>query len=440
MAKKIPAREEHRSAWLSAAGRLAAKQNLGLWLDHFVPWITGLSLGTALLVLILRTFGVDFEPVLLVYAGAILVLALSLALYLRNRFSDRMDGLVRLDYRLRLHNRLTSAYSGVGPWPARPEKVHDGMEWRWGRLLVPVAFGVIFLLTAMQIPISKPDFGGGTPDREPLAWSQAESWLEDIAEEEIIEQDVVEQYQEKIESLRSQEPEQWFDHGSLEAGESLRDNLEKGMFDLQTYLAAGRQLLEQASESQGMLSEGALEKMNSQYQEALQGLQNGMLPLDKATMAQLRNMDLSKMSQLSPEQLKRLTEKMGQCKGTLAQCLGMKPGGTKPAQLMRGKLGTSGQQFGRGGVTRGPGAAPLTLKEETDLGTNNLEGVTSQDYENAMMGDKLTERAANPEDQISEYQGLQQAGAVAETGQGGEAVWRDNLSAEERRLLQNYFQ
>jgi hypothetical protein len=348
---------------------------------------------------------------------------------------------VHLDYRLRLHNRLTSAYSGVGAWPPRPATVHDGIQWRWARLLIPVAFGVIFLLTAMQIPISKPDWGGGTPEREPLAWSQAESWLEDIAEEEIIEQEVVEQYQEKIESLRSQEPEQWFDHGSLEAGESLRDNLEKGMFDLQTYLATSRQLLEQASESQGMLSEGALEKMESQYQEALQGLQNGMLPLNKETLSQLQNMDLSKMSQLSAEQLKQLTQKMGQCDGTLAQCLGKKPGGSKLAQLMQGKLGTAaGSKPGRGGVSRGPGAAPLTLKEETDLGTNNLEGVTSQDYENAMMGEKLTERAANPEDQISEYQGLQQAGAVAETGQGGEAVWRDNLSAEERRLLQNYFQ
>jgi hypothetical protein len=111
--------------------------------------------------------------------------------------------------------------------------------------------------------------------------------------------------------------------------------------------------------------------------------------------------------------------------------------------LAQGKPGSqpgTGTNPSRGGVNRGPGAAPLTLKEAAELGTNNLEGVTSQDYENAMMGDKLTEQATNPEDQITEYEGLQQAGAVAETGQGGEAVWRDKLSAEERRLLQDYFQ
>ncbi len=461
MADNIPLQEKHRAAWLRQAGQFAMKHNLALWLDRFVPWATGFSVLMVLVILGLRTFRVPVEYALAGYAVVLGILGVGFALALKNVFSSRMDGLVHLDYRLRLHNRLTSAYSGVGPWPARPREVNDGSAWRWGRILLPLAAGAAFVILAVQLPVTFPEFQQNRPQSEPLAWSQTDDWLETLEEEQIVEQETLEQFQEKIESLREQSPDQWFEHGSLEAGESLRDNLEKGMFDLQTYLESARELLESAEAGQGQLTESTLEKMNAQYEEALKGLQNGITPLNKELMSQLRKMDLSQMNSLDPQQLQQMMEKMGQCEGGLGQCLGNKSGQDGMptlADYLGGKAGKQGlpvlagesMKPGMGGygegdgsngqISRGPGSVPLRLGEESDLGTQNTEGIQSHDYSNAIMGDLLGENATDPESEIEEYGGLQQAGAVQSTGEGGEAVWRDTLSAEERQLLQRYFQ
>ncbi len=54
----------------------------------------------------------------------------------------------------------------------------------------------------------------------------------------------------------------------------------------------------------------------------------GKLPLDEKMLAQLKNLDVSKLRQLSAEECKGLAEKMKQCIGTCSNgfCKGDKAG------------------------------------------------------------------------------------------------------------------
>ena len=98
-----------------------------------------------------------------------------------------------------------------------------------------------------------------------------------------------------------------------------------------------------------------------------------------------------------------------------------------------------GQMPGRGGVQRGPGPAPLFLgDEETNLGTNNIEGVENQDFSKAAPGQVLG--IGQAEHEIDETKtGPQQAGSVGSTGQGGDTIWRESLMPSEKAVLKRYF-
>ena len=93
---------------------------------------------------------------------------------------------------------------------------------------------------------------------------------------------------------------------------------------------------------------------------------------------------------------------------------------------------------GRGGIQRGPGEAPMFYGDESDLKTNNIEGVQNQDYSKAAPGEVLG--IGQTEHEIDETRtGPREAGAVKSTGQGGDTVWRESLMPQEKAVLKRYF-
>ena len=93
---------------------------------------------------------------------------------------------------------------------------------------------------------------------------------------------------------------------------------------------------------------------------------------------------------------------------------------------------------GRGGVQRGPGAAPMFFGDESNLGTNNIEGVQNQDFSKAAPGEVLG--IGETEHEIDEtVTGPREAGSVKSTGQGGDTVWRESLMPQEKAVLKRYF-
>lgn len=98
-----------------------------------------------------------------------------------------------------------------------------------------------------------------------------------------------------------------------------------------------------------------------------------------------------------------------------------------------------GTKPGKGGITRGPGTAPITLSDdETQLGTRKLEGVTNDDLSNAFPGDVID--IGESEHEIDEtIRGPKSAGAVESTGAGGDAIWKESLLPDEKKVLREYF-
>ncbi|RYD31154.1 MAG: hypothetical protein EOP86_18510 [Verrucomicrobiaceae bacterium] len=98
-----------------------------------------------------------------------------------------------------------------------------------------------------------------------------------------------------------------------------------------------------------------------------------------------------------------------------------------------------GEGMGRGGVSRGPGTGPLRFeKNESELGTSRLEHLESKDLSRTLPGDNLG--TTDTEHQLDKTPtGPSAGGNVASPGSGGDAVWRDRLLPEERRVLRDYF-
>jgi hypothetical protein len=105
-----------------------------------------------------------------------------------------------------------------------------------------------------------------------------------------------------------------------------------------------------------------------------------------------------------------------------------------------GQPGESGQPGGGAGdISRGPGTAPVNLsKDEKDLGSRNLEGVTNDDISRAQPGDLLG--IGDGQHEIDEARvAPTAAGDVQSEGQGGTAVWRESLLPDEKKVLKKYF-
>ncbi len=94
---------------------------------------------------------------------------------------------------------------------------------------------------------------------------------------------------------------------------------------------------------------------------------------------------------------------------------------------------------GKGGITRGPGTAPLTLSdEENDFGTNKNESVSNTDMSRAQVGNMLALQDGKHEVDKT-IKAPQSAGTIQNAGQGGEQVWRESLTPDEKAVLKRVF-
>ena len=94
--------------------------------------------------------------------------------------------------------------------------------------------------------------------------------------------------------------------------------------------------------------------------------------------------------------------------------------------------------FGRGGINRGRGDAPLFFGDEEDLKTNNIEGVKGNDLSRAVPSDVLGV-GETEHDNEQKPSVRQSGGQFSGKASGGETVWREALMPEEKALLKRYF-
>jgi hypothetical protein len=461
---------ELERTWRGYALRLIGQRNFALWLDYFVPLFSGLTLACAIIVLALRSLGGPAH--LALYSLPVLVLLGmgGICLFLWKRFDDTFDGLVQLDINQRLHNRLTSAHYGVGPWPNLPGRVNFNVKWRWERILPPVLCSIAFLWAAQAIKVTPNNPFRPKPTQQPIAWTQTDTWLETLKEEKLVDEKTLDEFEAKLGELKKDNAQDWYSHGSLEAGDNIKRDMEKGMLDLQQYLKQAQDILESARAAEGKMSEATLEKVEAQYAEAMKGLENGALPLDQGMMNELKTADPKAMSQMSKEQYNQMMQRMQSGQQKLSESLGNNGGqgqqGNGMAEMKSGKGqgqgkkkrhtvegeeegegegsgegegqgdGKEGEGPGKGGISRGRGDAPLTFEdEESHIGGTKDETLKSNNFERAMPGDLMGLSKTSPEVDPAKLGGPQGGGDLMSSGKGGEAVWRDTLTPEEREFL-----
>ena len=436
--------------WNRRAAALARRLNLGWWLERFNQLVlVGLVL-FAVALLAGRTWRADWMTpgtVGLVLGGLLLVLAAVAWLLGRRRFVDAGKGLVRLDEKLRLHNRLVSAAAKVGPWPELPPDPHGaaGFRWNLSRAWLPGLIALLLVAVAWWVPI--PERSASTAQVvEPSAWEQMEDWLATLEEEDLIEEEKIEELASRIEELRDQPEEEWFSHSSLEATDSLQQALGLEIRDLAEEMANLERNLSALQKFSSQMSEAAKEEARKEMEEALDALEGAGLPLNEALRKQLSEVDPSQLgketlSNLSQEQLESLQQQLQKGSGALGSMEGLPEMGEGMGMGMGEGMGEDGdgEMPGAGGITRGKADAPIFFDDKADdLGTDNLERVTNDDFSKAAIGEVLG--LGETEREIDENAtGPVAGGAVGSAGKGGEAVSRETLLPDEQAVLKRYF-
>jgi len=443
------------AAWQRATRRLTRQINLGWWLSSWLPLAAVIGLVGMVALLYARWRAAAATPWV---AGGI-ALAFAVAGVVawwqsRRRFETPAASRVRLEEAFGLHARLTAASNGVGPWPASPSAgdARWPVTWQWQRPAATVGFITAMLAASAWVPMA-----GAVPARthtieKPTDARIVEQWIEELQTVELIDEQSADEVTGRIKELTERPADEWYEHASLEAAGTLK---EQTAADMQT-LADNVVAAERAAEAlQAMQATSPLrESLAADLQNAIQALEvGGLQPAGdlSALLGELRPADLG---QLSPEQLadlaKRLAanraalrEALSKCQGfNLAECEGLCEADCEPCGECEGcKAGKACLKPGRGGLTRGRGDAELTFGEENQLGTTRAERLDQAvDAERAAPDAVLAVVDGAHDVDESSYTGPTAGGGIAAMGDGGVAVEIETLLPAEQAAVKRFFQ
>lgn len=416
--------------WRRRAAWTAFRYNAGAVLAAFLPLGIGWSICFACTTLILRRNG-TFAPVAWLWYGAGLLLGVAAAWrWSRRHFYTAADARVRLERHLGLHNRLTAAAAGVGSFPPAQDAT-DGLIFRWRRV-VALAVGAAALLAATALVPMGGSTRASTPTTQPMAWTQTAGWVDALKKDETVQDAALEELRERVDQLRKQPTEDWYGHSSLEAGDNLRDQTAQSIAGLQRDLQSALGALDAAGKFGDQTPVLDQKAANEALASALKGLEMGNLPLNKDLLGQLKEANLSGLKSLTPEQMAALRKRLAQGTKVCKACLGDKPG-DREAMILASLMVPGG----KGG---GKQSAPLHLDDKpADLGSKTTESVSNPDLSRALPGDVVGVSKGEHTVDRNAATSPTSGGAITSTGQGGEAVWRNDLTPAEREVLQRFF-
>jgi hypothetical protein len=416
----------NREFWVGTARRLALRRNAAACSDAFLSGALWITVAAALGMLAVRMMGLDTRVLWWAWGGA-LVLAAGLAAIFaaRNPFTLR-DALARLDEVERLHNRLISAMENIGPWPARRAGVRDTVRWNWQRLSVPVLTGALMLAAVSQVELPKIT-AGARPSEEPIAWAQLDSWIKTLDQAKILDQPALDKLKEQVDDLRRQPQQDWYSQSSLEAGDALQQQTGQSLRELEENLEKSADLMAQARQAAPM-DAAQMQALADSLKSAAQGMVSGNLPLNKELAGKLRNFDPSSLKSMTPEQMKALEQRLGSGAKVCSQCVG--------SNAVKG-TGRRGQfPSGRPG---GGGPAELGLDQQPEnLHTKRLEGASNDDPSRALPAEVIAIAKGKHNVNTTPASPVS-GGGISSAGEGGDVVWRDALTPDERQVLQKYF-
>lgn len=449
--------------WEHAIRALARRVNFLGWLDRAAPgfFVVGTVAGFAAYAL--RRVGSEGGEGGLAPGVAVGLLVAGGAAWWRARktFFKAADARALLEHRLGLDSTLSAAAAGVAAWPA-PRPVPATLRWRAPHTLGWLAGALALGLAGVVLPVPERDpFDYTRATEKPPALAQAEEWLEQLAQQEVAKPEDVEKLVEQARGLGERTPEERYSHSALEAADTLRAQTAQAIRGLGANLEEAAAALAPLERPAGQLSDEELGEVAARLGEALRGLQEGPLSAREELAKKLGSAaNAAGLRSLSAEQAKQLRQQLakagraatgvlgaqgqgaqiatadpnsrvkpGQCSG---KCNGSKSGGTCDGSCEHG--------MGSGGVQRGPGHAPLYFRDEaSDAGAGLTETVSGEDLSRAALGELLGMERGEHEFDPKQAGGPMAAGAVAAPAMGGEVVWVDRLTPQERAALKEFF-
>ncbi|MFD2256667.1 hypothetical protein ACFSSA_08265 [Luteolibacter algae] len=445
------AESKQQAFWVQRAKKLSHRINFAWFLQTLsAPLLITAALGAVITLAIRREM--PAMPPLYIGLGlgcvifAVALICLRLAW---SRFESVAQALVRIEADSGMNNALSTANCGLIDWPEPPNHRIESLGWHLPRAIIPPVGALALLALGLFIPISaKPD-ETPPPSREPQAWSQIDSQLEQLAEDAAVDSEYLEEMQKRLDQLRSQEEEDWFSHASLEATDSLEQTQNSNVEDLQKNVSEAENALEELGENPEQMSGEQKQKLAEDFESALEAIQNGAMKPNPELLDQLSNLDPENLGKLSPEQLSQLKEGMKKLRESLEKS-GVGENGDWSEELLGeggengegesrsgGKEGAEG--YGSGGIQRGPGHDPNVLGDEKEaLDTGELTGLEAKDLSKAMPGDLL--QLQDGKHSVDEDPTAPVEGGEGSRGKGGDRVWKDSLAPDEQRALKKYFE
>ncbi len=445
--------QSYPAFWEGKALSLQRLVNAGWWWTHFTRGFTAGAVLAACGLVGARLYDVETRWIW----GALGLWALAWGGWsfrsARGKFIDLRAAFSRLDVAKGLNHALVSAMDGVGPWPRPQRTLRNPLQWNLQPALIPPLLWAFLLATAIWIPVGRPAGGDPIARQEPAAWSEISTFLEELKQEDLVEEEALKSLEEQLAALREKPEESWYRQGSLETTDQLRAEVEREARKMLRNLQQTAALMEAARVAGDAMSPDIRDHMQEALREMLDELGQGTLPLSEEMLAQLRQIDLSQLDQLSPEDLKQIEETLsGQC-DALGQCMlaGGMPGEEGDPGFGEGEEGGEGAEDGiallmammgespSGRPGEDGGSAPMRLGETApDAEARNPFALSNEDLSRTATGDLLALAEGEHDDEATEIS--RTGGRIAAPGGEGEAVWRENVLPAEARILQQYFQ
>lgn len=433
----------NRDHWLATAKRVSRKVNFAWWLETLSAPLLIAAVGGAVVLLVVRRGFPNIEPWMLAASAGGMVAALALGCWARasRKFEQPGQSLVRIEAAMRLRNSLSAASADVAPWPPPAERIDAGLAWQWPRLLVPPLGALVMLAAGLLIPITARSLNPAGPPEQPQAWKQLSAELDQLTKEDVVDEKYLEDTRKKLDELKSQEEEQWFSHSSLEATDSLKKSHRAEAERVERELGRAEKALANLEKNAGASNQAEKNRLMEEFDQALQGLQNGAMKPNPALLEQMKQLDLKDMAKLTPEQIEQLRENLRKHSESMKNGKGEGEGEDWSDELLAGEgEEREGEGPGKGGVDRGPGHSPGVLGKEKDpLETGALTGLEAKDLSRATPGDLLELQDGEHEVDQSPSE-ISQSGNTDATGKGGDRVWRDALDPAEQRTLKRFFE
>jgi len=421
--------------WQSATRRLAREINVGWWISWWVPMAVAIGLVGMFAMLFVRWRGGASGMVLVGIVIALSAAGVVAWWRCRSRFESMASARVRLEDSLGLKARLTAASAGVGSWPARPADTSFmwPVRWRWRQPIGWIAAITVLLMLAARVPVDDPSGPKTYSIEKPPDARVVEQWMDALRREEAVDERSVERVRERIAELMERPSEDWYEHASLEAAGTLKEQTAAGLAELMENLAKAEAAAAQLREMTDAVPQDVRDVLAKDLKLAAFALEVGGFkpPADLAEL--LRELQGRDPSELTPGACEGMCEKLGANRELLLRALADAP------ELDVERLAILGIP-GVGGIERGRGDAELTLGEEHDLKTTRTEKV-NQALDAARAAPDELLAVIDGEHDIDEtaYSGPT-AGGTAKKGDGGTSVEVDSLLPAEQKVVRRYFE